>query len=129
MAGLSENPMQMLNQHRCLPHHQNDDGTATLTQQSEAPQVDNKPPRFELISSDNKSEGPSMSHNPSELGEIPPVAEVMPTTLQQNIMDSSATVPTVPMIRSLQMTNSLKSFLVTFFWASTLHLKNLMNMS
>ena len=58
-------------------------------------QVDNNPPKFEIIGSDNESEDHTMSSEELGLEEVPPVAKAMPTTSRQPIATSSPMVPTV----------------------------------
>ena len=95
IAGPSLAPMWALNQHRHLPHHQNDDGATNIMH---ARQVDHNPPRFEVIESDDKSEDCTTSSEEVELEETPPVDEVTPTTLWQPTAASSPMVPTVSTI-------------------------------
>ena len=58
-------------------------------------QVDNNPPRFEIIESDNKSGDHTTSSGELESEESSPVAEAMPTMSQQPMTTSSPMVPTV----------------------------------
>ena len=95
IAGPSLAPMPVPTQHRHSPRHQNDNGAMNLVPNADTCQVDNNPPRFEIIESDNESGDHTMSSGELELEELPPVAEAMPTTLQQPIMTSSPMVPTV----------------------------------
>ena len=66
-------------QHRRLPHHQNDDGTMNFALNMDTRQVDNNPPRFEIIGSDDKSGDHTTSSGELESEELPPVAEATPT--------------------------------------------------
>ena len=79
MAGPSLAPTPVPNQHRRSPHHQNDDGATNLMLNTDACQVDNNPPRFDLIESDDKTEDPAMTSEELESEELPPAAEAMPT--------------------------------------------------
>ena len=79
MAGHLLGPTPVLNPRRQSPCHQNDGGMSNLEQTH---QVDQNPPRFELIESDKPSDDPATSSKEVESEEAPP-AEVMPTTSQQ----------------------------------------------
>ena len=73
-----------------------------LAQHASTRQVDPNPPRFEIIESDKDSEPSSTPSEEPESEESPPTKElhwaeeVMPTTSQPIIIDSSTTAPTVP---------------------------------
>ena len=95
IAGPSLAPTPVPNQHRHLPHHQNDDGTTNIVCNTDACQVDHNPPRFEIIESDDESDDRTTSSEEVELEKAPPVDEVTPTTSRQPIATSSPMVPTV----------------------------------
>ena len=96
IAGPSLAPMPAPTQHRRSPRHQNDDGAMNFVPNADTCQVDNNPPRFKIIESDDKSGDHTTSSGELESEESPPVAEATPTMSQQPITTSSPMVPTVP---------------------------------